>query len=603
MAHYKFSPKSPVVIAVLYSVCAFLLIVVFRLIYPDIPNEKELLKIFLFKAKLSKGVLNFIELFPAIFMSALVIPFAIKPVDESGGVRFSKTFLDMMSTRIISCIAASIIFGILVLCAQPLLNNYQTQIQAESKLYNASRIKAAEYAEKKDWVNAGHFIMLCDRIWKDNPALTELHFDVDNGIENYRYSRAMPAEERKTAVSGSAGQKQPVSAEEAIVLAREALNEEHYYDANWFSHLAQRLAREGSIEYAQATRLSALSWNAIASLAPSLQEEKQFTLYRRKRDGYEALVNNDWIRAYYIFKALLPLSPGDPDVEKYFTMSEAGLKSIAFFLDEMDLAVGNIQNDVLFSLPHNEISAGGRVVMRIGSLTSFKDAAFGRDLEIIAFDAAKQPVFSVTAALIKIMPVEVAGVWRTMILMRAVDRHDEAIVQEPEWLIMEAGIYAGTQLFLNLSYEDFLLAVAANSTRGFFLNDLWTGAAILGSMGYIPQIFYTDIIRALYTPLLFLPLGIFALIIGWKYRSKRKVPYALPPMFFVLPVVFQTIVVLIGRIFNLISTWTVLSFGFTQAIVICLSSAAALFLLTLFLLAAQRGGSNEKGTNAKNIKS
>jgi hypothetical protein len=598
MAKYKFTPRSPVFIAVLYTLSAFILIVLFRLIYPDIPNERELLNTFLFKAKLSKGILNFIELFPAIFMSALVIPFAIKPVSDSGAVRFSKIFLDLMNTRIISCIVVSIIFGILSLCVQPLLNNYQIQIQAESKLYNASRVKAAEYAEKKDWISAGHFILICDRIWKDNPALTVLHFEIDNGIETHRYSRAVRTEEQKAAVSGGAGQKQPVNADEALFLAGEALKEERYYDANWLSSLARRLAREGSIEQTQAARLSALSWNAIAGLQPSLAEEKKFSLYRRKRDGYEALVNDDWIRAYYTFKALLVELPGDPDVEKYFTISEAGLKSIAFFFDEMDLAVGNVLHNAIFSLPYSEAGSGGRMVMRTGSLTAFKDCAFGYDMELIAFNAAKQALFRVNVPLIKIMPVEVAGVWRTIILMRAVDRTDPAVFQEPEWSVMENSINTGAQIFLNLPYEDFLLAAAAaNSIKGFFLYDLWTGAATLGSMGYIPQIFYTEIIRAVYTPLLFLPLCIFALIIGWKYRSKRKVPYALPPMFFILPLVFQTIVLVIDRIFNLVSIWTVLSFGFTRAAIICVSSAAALFLLTLFLLAAQRSG--EKGSEVQ----
>jgi hypothetical protein len=590
MADIKFKASSPVFIAVLYSLSALVLIILFRLIHSDIPNEKELLKIFLYKAKLSKGIINFIDLFPAIFMSALVLPFAIKPAGESTAARFSKAFLNSMGSRISACIGASIIFGILSLCARPLLNNYQTRVQAESKLYNASKIKAAEYAEKNEWITAGHFIVVCDRIWKDNPAAMELHFSIDNGIENYRYSRETREEEKKALVSAVAGQRQPVNAEGALVLSEQALSEERYYDANWFANLASRLSRNGSVEQSRATRLQAVSWNAITSQAPSLQEENKYSLYRRKRDGYEALTNNDWIRSYYIFKDLLTELPLDPDVNNYFTISENGLKSIAFFFDEMDLAIGNVQNDAVFSLPYSGTGGGGRLVMRIGALTSFEDCAFGRDLEIIAFNLEKKPMFEISVALIKIMPVEIAGIWRIMILMRAVDRDNSGIVQEPQWRILQGGGSAGTQLFLDLSYDDFLIAAAAaNSTKGFFLNDLWTGAAVLGSMGYIPQIFWTEIVRAIYTALLFLPLSIFALIIGWKYRSKRKAPYAMPPMLFVLPIVFHTIVLLIDRVFNLVATWTVLSFGFSQAAVICLSISAALFILMLFLLASQRG--------------
>jgi hypothetical protein len=177
-----------------------------------------------------------------------------------------------------------------------------------------------------------------------------------------------------------------------------------------------------------------------------------------------------------------------------------------------------------------------------------------------------------------------------MIMMRAVDRNDSTIIQEPLWLFNNSANLKNSLLFLDLPYKDFILAAAANSTSGFFLRDLWTGAAVLGSMGYIPEIFYTEFVRAVYMPSLFLSLCIFALMAGWKYRSRRKVPYTLFPMLFVLPVVFQTIVLFIDRVFNLVSIWTVLSFGFIQALVICFVSTFLFFLTALFLLASQREG-------------
>jgi hypothetical protein len=149
-------------------------------------------------------------------------------------------------------------------------------------------------------------------------------------------------------------------------------------------------------------------------------------------------------------------------------------------------------------------------------------------------------------------------------------------------------------LYLDLLYEDFLIAATASrSTKLFFAGDLFRSSAKLRFFGFIPEVFYAEIIRIIYIPILFLPLGIFALIIGWKYRPRRKVPYAIFPMLIVLPFVFETIVLIVKKIFNLISIWTTLAFGFQASCLISIGTAIFLFLLTLFLLAAQRGG-NER---------
>jgi hypothetical protein len=529
-------------------------------------------------------------------MSAIVIPFAMKPRDESGGKRFSKDFFDSMSGSLKTCIGGTVVFALLSLIAEPLLNSYQFKIEAESKLYNDSRIKAAEYAEKEQWITASHFISVMERIWKGNPALGELYMMIDNGVQNYRYARGTVGSsvQKQNNFVGIPGQKQPVNADEALSLGQKAFNEKRFYDANWFASLAMNLAPRGSIEQQRAQRLQSLSWNSISSLAPLPREEEQYKLYRRKREGYEALVSDDWIRAYYIFNELKAELPQDPDVQKYFTMSEDGLKSVAFFIDEMNLAIGSVQSNTVFSLPSNVYSAGGRFSLRIKQLISFEDCAYGRGLELFAFDGNKTELFRMEADLIKIIPVQTGGDWHTMILTHAVDREDSASEQKAKWEVPGVGgasVYPSNQLYLDLVYEDFLLATtAATSTKLFFAGNLFRASAKLKTFGFIPEVFYVEIMRTIYIPILFLPLGIFALIIGWKYRPRRKVPYAIFPMMLVLPFVFETIVLIVKKIFNLISIWTTLAFGFQASCLISIGTAVFLFLLMLFLLAAQRGG-------------
>jgi hypothetical protein len=572
---------------------AFVLIAGVRLLFPDPALAAFSLEIFSFKAKLAGTIAEFIDLFPAIFMSALVIPFALDPSNKDGSARFSESFFDSMKKPLSLCVAGTVVFAALSLAAGPLLTGYQTRVDAQSKLYAASRIKAERYAREAQWRSAAHFMNICEGIWKENPVLAELRVEIANGLEALRYARA-PKDAPPQAAGGGGQGKAPLTPREALEHAEKAFADERYYDANWFADAASKLAPPGSAERTQAIRMSALSWNAIEKIEPSRAETRRHTLYKRKREGYEALVSGDVINAYYQFKTLQDEAPDDPDAQKYFELSRQGLEAIAFFYDEFDLIAAGAQNNAVFSIPSDD--AGGRLVLRIASLARFENCAFGRDLELIAVDAGKQPAFAVAAELVKIIPTVADGKNRTAVLMHPVDRSDPNASGEPQWTDHAPSPESPVGkplLILNLTYEDFLLAAyAGQSVQGLFSSQLWTAAEKLKPLGYIPQTFHAQMISRFYAPAFFLPFSIFVLVVAWKYRPKTKPRRTLIPMLFVLPLVLHSIAQLVERIFNLISIWTVVTAGWLAASIICAGSTLTLFLLALFLLAAQRGEEN-----------
>jgi hypothetical protein len=583
--------KAPGPVVFLYICAAFFCIVCFRFFFPDsLFSDVSYLEIFRLKARLAGGVAFFISIFPAIFMSALVIPVAFTSTYKRGSARFSESFFDSMKKPLSVCVVGTIVFGLLSLVVYPLLTGYQAQVRSQSKLYAASRIKAEEYALEENWRTAAHFMNICEGIWKENPALAALKFNIANGLETLRYARAPQDESRRRGGAAETPRQAPLSAQEALEFADRALGGERYYDANWFADTASKLSAPGSVERARAARISSLSWNAIEKIEPNRVETRRHSLYKRKREGYEALVSGDAINAYYIFKVLQEEIPEDPDVQTYFDLSRQGLEAIAFFYDEFDLIAENAQSDAIFSLPDDD--SGGRLVLRMASFASFENCAFGRELELIAVDAGRQPAFAVNAELVKIVPIVANGRNGTAILMRPVDRNDPDTEGRPQWTIYSGGGEAGkTLLFINLPYEDFVLAAnAKRSTQGFFSSELWSAAAKLKPLGFIPQIFYAQMIRRFYLPAFFLPLSIFALIIAWKYRPKAKPRHTLIPMLFVLPLVFESLILLLMHIFNLLSIWTVVTVGWFAACLICAAATVALLFLSLFLLAAQRGG-------------
>ncbi|MDR3335680.1 MAG: hypothetical protein LBT16_00615, partial [Treponema sp.] len=394
-------------IFIFYMVISFLLITGFRCIFP---GEEAPLDIFFMPWRLIRGVLDFISLFPALTMAGLVIPFGLTPYEnEEAYPRFSLRFLDRIKIPVIIAVCTAIVYGLLYFLALPVAQDFQSNLRYKGQIYRLSGDRVKRFAAEENWQEASQFLAVCDGIWPDSQELAEVRVAVSIGVEELRTSvlessyQSSP-EDAGPAFRGIPGQPNPVDAPEALALAENALAEERYYDAHWLATLADRLARRGSVESAAAVRLASLAWNSIASLEPGARELHAYSIYHLKRDGYEAMVSQDWIRAYYIFRELRELTPQDPDVINYLSMCENGAARIAFFTDEIDMVIGELLTGAVFSIPLAETSSR-RVVVRIESLSTFDDFSYAVGLEIAAFTESGSPIYRMEAPYAKIIPM------------------------------------------------------------------------------------------------------------------------------------------------------------------------------------------------------
>jgi len=661
--------SSPWLLTVVYAALALILIVLFRLIFPGFPINGDVLPVFLFKAKLLRGLSNYINLFPALVMSALVLYFALNPHEVEEGVRFSTKFFESMKVPIITCVGAAVFYTICFLLFRPAIVENSIRYQNESRVYRESLANVKKYYLESNWALASYFGNICSTIWRDDPAPLFLGrsgrlkdmLPLINA-EAYRIrsgGRVVPSENAAAADAGSGGvatggggvasgtasagdagsggaggvasgtaaaggaasggaaanqralppssysvssgygispgagaatlqYKGPLDATQALKLADELFGMKNYYDAAYLGNLAASLAPPGSVENARGRRMMARAWEEISQQSPSPEEEEAYSIYKRKKEGYEASLTNDWIGAYYIFKKLVQDYPQDKDSKNLFLLSEEHLKQISFFLDEMKMMFDTAQTDALFSMPAADYS--GRMIIRIGALTNFNEFSLGRNLEVLAFNNEEKPVFKMTAPFIKIIPEEINGRWQTVILLKAIDRNNPGVEVNPEWTYFDNVDHSGSELVLPYSYEDFLLAERAKfSVEDFIMNDLFAAARTLGDAGFAPAVFYVEIVRQIYFPLSSLFLFVLALIIGWKFRATSKVSVSIPIMLIVMPIIFSVFVSLVRLILNFINIWSVLSFGFAGACVIAVAFPLVLFVFSLFLLAAQRG--------------
>jgi hypothetical protein len=591
---------SPPALFVYYMLLSALGIIGFRFIFQD---ESPPVPYFSRNWHFTQGVFDLLTLFPALVMTGLVIPFGIRTEPMEVYARFSPKFFKRLTGPIIIAICAAVLYGLLFFLVEPLVQDFRINMRFEGRLYRLSRDRAEDHARLGEWPQVSQFIGLCEGIWPNSPELEKLKIEADIRTEEYRIRRreelaAATAEKDywDAALSGLPGQRQPVNTVEALSMAETARQEGRWYDAHWLATLGIRLAKAGSPEEAEATRAVSLATNGINSMAPNAREEKLYSLYRLKQSGYQAMVAGEWIRAYYIFRELVELTPVDPDAANFLSNCEKGLHEAAFFIDEMDMAVGEVLTNAVYSLPTRPRAGGafGRGVLRFSSVSYFSDVSYAFGLEFISFDAETRLESRFTAPYAKIIPMTLDSRPRIVVLMRALDRYDKDKRWEPEWTYPEAAsersVIGDAQIILDLSYENFLLiSRVKRGADNLTIGELFAAAKNLSPYGYIPQVFESEALYRLCEPLIFLPMAILSIVIGWRFRARKRSRYITFPMLFVLPLVFNGMVHFYRHILNTLGIWTILALGFSGAMVIFTAGIGVLFILSLIMLASQHG--------------
>ena len=535
--------------------------------------------------RLIRFLLDYIGLFPALVLSALVIPFGFKIQAQEAINPFSPQFFQSLKSSIITVIIAAVIYGLLFSLVLPLAGDYEANLRSQGMLYRLAKERAQEHADKGEWAEAAQFVAIGERIWPNGPEISKLKAETGTQTEKLRLSAAQQNVNVPATVPSLSGT-QPVNAAEALALAETALKEERYYDAHWLASLAGRLVQAGSVEQAEAARLASIAWDKVNSMAPNAAETKAYGLFRLKREGYEALVADEWIRSYYIFRDLRERSPEDPDVAKYLDLSEKGLEQAAFFTDEMKMALDGILSDAVFSMPYQS----GRLVMRISSLSISPDSCYGMGIEIMAFNRDGRPLWSMEAPYAKILPLSLGSGPEVAVLMRALDRTDKTKHWEPVVHGMGQAGPANAQIALQVSWDNFLLLSRVHrGFSGLSPEDLKKAAESFGAYGYQPDVFQAELLRRFSEPLFLLPLGIFAIVMGWRYRALKRPWFAGIPMLGILPLVFYGIVQLCRLWITNLEIVAVVSLGFATAVLFFAVGLTVLLILSIIILAAQHG--------------
>jgi len=601
--------RSPAFVLVAYVVLAALSVLFFRTAFPAEPPP---LPVFRGGWRAALWLIDIVALFPALVLSALVLPFCMD------GFRFTDSFPKFspnlfkrcFMVPVITAISASVFYALLFFLVLPAAQNSERNMRSRGEIYRMASERALAHYRAGEWVKASQFLGIAGNAWgltvgawPDGHELADMTAEVNIHLERMRF---VTAEDRARERSGPTvfdipGLWNPVNTAEAMDKSRAAYADGRLFDAHWLATLGQRLAPQNSPEWADAARFAAHAWNLIEDLSPTPEQARMHELFARKRSGYRAMLAGDWIQAFHVFRELSGLLPGDPDVRNFLEQSTRQLAGVAFFTDEMYLTVGNTVTGPVFSLPVEIGEWRGRAVLRLAGLSFTPDAAFGVGLEYMLFDRQSRLLLHLHAPYARFRPftVDADGPYPrhyVMVLMRALDRDDPAGRWEHtvESVSDAAGVEAvfsreGAWLWLNVDYETFLmLARMRRDVSAMSLGALFDAATVSAEMGYIPQVFEAEILNRLGGGLFLLPLAVAAIAAGWRFRTRRFPRYVFIPLLFVLPVVFNGVVHVVRAGLNVVGISLTLAVGFSAAFFLFWLIMAALFVCSLFLLAAQK---------------
>jgi hypothetical protein len=578
--------RSPQFIFFIYTLAAVAVIMIYKFILPGEPTP---LIIYSRNWRLIQGVIEVFNLYPAIVFSGLVIPFGIAMLEENFK-SFSDIFFKRFFSSIVTVIVMSIIYGIIFFVVYPMSVTYKENMRYSGEIYKIAKKNAMDYRDIGEWFDASQMLNICDQIWYKSPELKELRDAIAinlqedlsiKGKEKALARAALTADYRNLDITPLYANQNPLDAAQAITMSETAFKEKRYYDSHWLANLGTRLAVRGSVEAANASRLASEAWNMITTLAPTAKEMRLYELYNLKVSGYQAMEAGEWILAFYIFQELLTYTPDDPDTKNFLAVSEKKSKETAFFIDEMELSVGDILHGAIFSLP----SGDGRAVLRFTNLTTSEDVAYGLGFEYMEFDANMIPRASVRSRYAKLTPFTLNGKPQVLILTHALDRLHKDNFFKSEWLL---GNSVTSGIFLDTSFEDLVLITEVRrGLNNLRINELFAASKKLEEEGYINQIFQAEILNRLGSVMYFLPMSIFVIVIAWRYRAKERPRYLFVLLLPILPVVFNGLTFLYRSVINTLGIWLILNFGFTTALVIFIASVAVTLFVSLVSLSAQ----------------
>lgn len=597
-------------VAGLYIGCVCIIAIVLGCVFGGIP---ESLNNGISSYRFANGWKFFFSVFPAIQLGSITLScaFVFGRECKTNLPRFSSTMLNNLG-------AVMLVGGVLTcfsfMCHEigvPLVTRYQQHKIERSEKYKEYYNLAQKYSDEQQFPLALFYI---EHALLQNPK-SEEGLSLRDKIELHtsEYTIYADTPDREAVNAGATDLTSSLTngytVTQLMEKARKGYDSGNYFDAHYYATLAVMIApsTDGNI---QAARLLASdAWNKLSSSSDMFSYSDEELLFNRKREGYTALLNGNWLHAYYVFHDLEKEHSKDPDVIRYGTVAKEKLNNDYFFIDEtFDLRAFENAINVYFVVPH---PTGGHDVVSIRGITSVENAGglvqYLRGLTIYSYNenGSFKKSFSVPYA--KMYAQKTADFDSSLntelgklddvesipyIILESVDRDFESIVNKPEYVFADDELEEySNKYILPMSYDDIPLIIDASlGADSMPLFSLVKFIYIAHKYGYSAEVFGQSLVTRICFPLLLMILSLVAGIIGWNYRLAKKQVFK-----FVWIIVIPILTALSYILFEIISSFQVLfdfalvgGFHFTALLVAIILYVLILAGVSIVFL-AQRG--------------
>lgn len=381
----------------------------------EIPDSR------MFVYKLLKGLDYFYKFLPAILFSGFVVGYSVHFGRNPEGSLSS--FSPAMFSRFKMVMVTSLIFVLILTVGneigKPHILRKQSSIINQPKLINDYLKVGNNLFENGYYERASRYADAALKLDRNSKAANQLKDKTEEEISRINTSniRFKLYEQDISDKKAKKSNVDPVSlsnAYENYLRAKECYDNQEWFNAHYYAGIAMKFATEKDPNYMDIKHLQIDAWNKISE-EHNLQKSEAEIIYQKKYEGYLALLEENDLRAYYIFNELANSSRElsiDPDVTFYLSIAEKRVKEKYFFIDEtFELKTLESANDVYFAYEYKD---GSHDIIYFKGMTSVKSTGnsvqYLRNLTVTSVDKDGniQQVMRVPYA--KVLPVSVKDI-------------------------------------------------------------------------------------------------------------------------------------------------------------------------------------------------
>ena len=563
-----------IIIIFAYMIICFLGCVIFAA-FQENPYAGTVLPHNSFFYKILQGILIFVDFLPSICGTGALIGLSWGFSQKSANMkRFSKIQLENLKSVLIVSLISTVLCFVFSEFVRPICNSKKTKIENEAQNYIDFFYYANQYKSQKKYDLAEFYVENALKIYPNSEKALALskeieYLSVDTVSEEYDSLEEMA----KYVAHIDSSPKTPD--EEILYLLETSLSHYEngdYFNSHYYATQAQYLSAEGSLNHQATKNIAADSWNKI-SATENKYDKDLAELFAEKKRGYVALLEEDYIKAYYIFENLIDQGFNDKDIFFYKDISEQGLLNITFFTDETD-ALRRFESfrDVYFTITSDD---GKKDVIYIRGITILEDAGqfvqYFRNFSMYSYDKQGKFLKSVFTPYAKMIALPVKSLGNSLsnneeinkngyvpyVLLKSVDRFSSNTQVSPKYNFAEDYPFKSEEnyLILEMPYEDFnLIRQASIGHKEMPIPSLFQFAKKAANYGYSSAIFSYSLTSRICYPLFLMICFIYVGLFAWNYRLMpgRRISfrwYLTFPLFNILVFLVYHVLDYFGNIF------------------------------------------------------